>query len=330
MFCKNCGAPLGEKDSFCQKCGAKTGGTPKKKKTGAVKWILIAAGILLAVFAAAVLFREEDAGSSTSTAEPAGSAGNQAYTELSGYADLTEEELLEELGFKKTESSCYPNDDNINFMCNWGKVYLIRLDASHSKDSGYSLFGIRLGDDAEDARDILSSEFELTATRKTDTEQSDVYVENSTGYGLVIDYNSDFWIIRISYIMESSGESGTGGTEPPEEAGEAESPAFEIIPGYTYESDQSDEEIGDFRLYMNLTYNEDGSISVYGWGFENYELSENCLVDEVVYPVSSDEYVNEYESENGDFSLFQSLEYDSYTAMSDYNYFTGDFYPVSE
>ena len=32
MFCKNCGAPLGEKDSFCQKCGA---------KTGAVKWILI-------------------------------------------------------------------------------------------------------------------------------------------------------------------------------------------------------------------------------------------------------------------------------------------------
>ena len=76
MFCKNCGAPLGEKDSFCQKCGAKTDGTPKKKKTGVVKWILIAAGILLAVFAAAVLFMEEDAGSSTSTAEPAGSAGN--------------------------------------------------------------------------------------------------------------------------------------------------------------------------------------------------------------------------------------------------------------
>ena len=41
MFCKNCGAPLDEKDSFCQKCGAKTGETPKKKKTDAVKWILI-------------------------------------------------------------------------------------------------------------------------------------------------------------------------------------------------------------------------------------------------------------------------------------------------
>lgn len=327
MFCKNCGAPLDEKDSFCQKCGAKTDGTPKKKKAGAVKWILIASGILLAVFAAAVLFMEKDAGSSTSASEH---AGNQAYTELSRYADLTEEELLEEMGFEKTESGCYPNDDYINFVCDWGRVYLIRLDTDHVGDSGYSLFGIRLGDDAEDARDILSSEFELTATRKTDTEQSDVYVENSTGYGLVIDYDSDFRIIRISYVMESSGESGAGGTEPPEEAGEAESPAFEIIPGYTYESDQSDEEIGDFRLYMNLTYNEDGSISVYGWGFENYELSENCLVDEVVYPVSSDEYVNEYESENGDFSLFQSLEYDSYTAMSDYNYFTGDFYPVSE
>ncbi len=201
MFCKNCGAPLDEKDSFCQKCGAKTDGAPKKKKTGAVKWILIAAGILLAVFAAAVLFMEEDAGS-TSSSEPAGSAGKQAYTELSGYAALTEEELLEELGFEKTESGCYPNDDNINFMCNWGKVYLIRLDTAHDEDSGYSLFGIRLGDDAEDARDILSSDFELTDTRQTDTEQSDVYVENSTGYGLVIDYDADFQIIRISYVME--------------------------------------------------------------------------------------------------------------------------------
>lgn len=327
MFCKNCGAPLDEKDSFCQKCGAKIDGTPKKKKTGAVKWILIAAGILLAVFAAAVLFMEEDAGSSPSMSEH---AGNQAYTELSGYADLTEEELLEEMGFEKTESGCYPNDDYINFVCDWGRVYLIRLDTDHVGDSKYSLFGIRLGDDAEDARDILSSEFELTATRKTDTEQSDVYVEKSTGYGLVIDYDFDFQIIRISYVMESSWESGAGGTEPPEDTGEAESPAFEIIPEYIYESDQSNEEIGDFRLYMNLTYNADGSISVYGWGFENYELSENCLVDEVVYPISSDEYVNEYESEDGDFSLFQSLEYDSYTAMSDYNYFTGDFYPVSE
>ena len=80
---KNCGAPLSEKDSFCQKCGAKTDRTPKKKKTGVVKWILITAGILLAIFAAAALFMEEDAGSSASEAEPAGSAGNQAYTELS-------------------------------------------------------------------------------------------------------------------------------------------------------------------------------------------------------------------------------------------------------
>ena len=87
-------------------------------------------------------------------------------------------------------------------MCNWGKVYLIRLDTAHDEDSGYSLFGIRLGDDAEDARDILSSDFELTDTRQTDTEQSDVYVENSTGYGLVIDYDADFQIIRISYVME--------------------------------------------------------------------------------------------------------------------------------
>ena len=35
-------------------------------------------------------------------------------------------------------------------------------------------------------------------------------------------------------------------------------------------------------------------------------------------------------TDDGDFYLYESKEYGYYTAMSDYNYFTGDFYLVTE
>lgn len=115
-----------------------------------------------------------------------------------------------------------------------------------------------------------------------------------------------------------------------EENNTAGNEAYEIIPGYTYESDQSNEDIGDFRLYMNLTFNDDDSISVFGWGYENEMLSDNCFVEETVRWLESDEYTNVYESDDGDFYLYESMEGGYYTAMSNYNYFTGDFYQVSE
>jgi len=115
-----------------------------------------------------------------------------------------------------------------------------------------------------------------------------------------------------------------------EVAAEIENEVYEVTPGYTYESDQSNEEIGDFRLYMNLTFNGDDSISVFGWGYENEVLSENCFVEETVRWLESDEYTDAYVSDDGDFYLYQSLEYGYFTAMSDDNYFTGDFYLVTE
>ena len=358
MFCKKCGAQLEEGAVFCQNCGARieennsnsqtvfgnADKRPEKKKSGLVKGILIAIGVLIIVIAAAVLMEGKNE-KGTSTEEI--SAGKLKHTELSDYADYTEDELMEELGLAKTESGYYPNDDNINFMCLEGKVYLIRLDMSHPADSQYSLFGVQLGENAEDVRDILNGDFEFVNTAAIDTEQEDVYIEKDTGYTLVIDYNSDLQIIRMSYILEADETAGemeevNGAQEEQDEiissdseleaevTEEIRNEACEVIPGYTYESDQSNEEIGDFRLYMNLTFNEDDSIYVFGWGYENQVLSENCFVEETVRLINSDEYTNEYVSDDGDFYLYEFKEYGYYKAMRDYNYFTGDFYLVAE
>lgn len=358
MFCKKCGAQLEEGAVFCQNCGARieennsnnqtvlrnADKKPEKKKSGFVKGILIAVGVLIIVIAAAALMGGKNE-QSTNTEETV--AVKLKNTELSDYADYTEDELAEELGVEKTESGYYPDDDNINFMCLEGKVYLIRLDITHPADSQYSLFGIQLGENAGDVRDTLSASFDFVDTVMLDTEQEDLYLEKDTGYTLMIDYNSELQIIRMSCILEADETAGemeevNGAQEEQDEiissdseleaevAEEIRNEACEVIPGYTYESDQSNEEIGDFRLYMNLTFNEDDSIYVFGWGYENQVLSENCFVEETVRLLDSDEYTNEYVSDDGDFYLYESKEYGYYTAMSDYNYFTGDFYLVTE
>ena len=262
--------------------------------------------------------------------------GQLSDTELSSYADYTEDELIKELGVSQNPMGYYPDDDAINFMCVDGKVYLIMLRIVNTLDANYSLFGIRVGEEKDVVLDRLGEDFTLLESYAIEGGQREAYMELATGYLLGIDYGEDDKITNISYTLEDMSEMYS---DPPEDLGEysinstqsgeeTEDGLYEIIPGYTYMSDQSNEEYGDFRLYMNLVFNEDRSISVYGWGYENYILSDNCFVEETVFFSDSDEYASRYDSDDGNFSLIESLQYGFYTAMSDYNYFTGDFYLV--
>lgn len=100
MFCEHCGAQLEEGAVFCQNCGAKVETeenqtvkqavpspgeqTPKRKKSGAWKWILLAAVAVVVIFAGFLLFE-----------------GEKDYTSLvqtgylGEYTDATVQEILE-------------------------------------------------------------------------------------------------------------------------------------------------------------------------------------------------------------------------------------------
>ncbi len=140
---------------------------------------------------------------------------NLGSTELSDYADYTEDELLRELNVPQSLSGYYPSDDSINFMCMDGEVYLIRLDQNHEFDENYTLFGLRVGDLATEAAQQLGFDFTYLDTYETGYGLRDSYLENETGYLLVVDYGTDDVITHIGYTLE---DASLMYSDPPESA----------------------------------------------------------------------------------------------------------------
>lgn len=123
-------------------------------------------------------------------------------TELSDFADYTEDELAKALGVEKNATGMYPSDNESNFMCGDGKVYMIRLNQSHQNDSQYTLFGVKLGEAASNINDKISAQFDFIDSYYIDGGKRDVYVNKKTGYGLAIDYDTNSSVISVSYVKE--------------------------------------------------------------------------------------------------------------------------------
>lgn len=108
---------------------------------------------------------------------------------------------------------------------------------------------------------------------------------------------------------------------------EPEKPSYEIIPYETYESNQGEE----LMLYANLTWNDDYSVDIHGFGYENGEFSDRLITEEHLIPVPDTE--SSYQSEDGSVDMiftddFISIMSDS---ISDADVsFTGDFYLVMD
>lgn len=143
--------------------------------------------------------------------------------ELSDYADYTEDELAKALGVEKNATGLYPNDDEINFVCADGKVYMIKLSQSHQNNSQYTLFGIKLGEAVSNIYDKISTQFDFMGSYNIDGGKRDAYENKKTGYGLAVDYDTNSTVISVDYVLES---------EPTESAQEEE-----------YEGDLDDYEV---------------------------------------------------------------------------------------
>ena len=182
-------------------------------------------------------------------------------TELSNYANYSEEELVEEFGYDKNEFGLYPNDSSINFMCIDGKVYSVILNKNHENDINYTLFGISIGSKASEAFDKLSPNFDFVISDTIDTGKRDIYKNKDTGYSLAIDYGSDLVVNGISYVLETSMEEESN-----------------VI------SDEDNVVVGSSTLYGSYVFDngssaisyaeigEDRTIFIDCWGYGDHEI----------------------------------------------------------
>lgn len=150
-----------------------------------------------------------EAGESLNTASKAGGP----IKDLSDYADYTEDELVQELGYKKNEYGIYPEETHVNFFFMDGKTYMIRI--SKPEDMGMLLCGVDLQDSPEEAGTVLESRgftcegsfetAELFGAGSLDTASALVisYMENATGYTYYVYTDSNQNITALSYTLEA-------------------------------------------------------------------------------------------------------------------------------
>ena len=128
--------------------------------------------------------------------------------DLAEYADFTEDELIQELGYEKNEYGIYPNEEHINFLLSTdGKIYAIQLNKP--EDMEMSLCGVKLQDSVEEADAILKEKgfiYEESRTVPDTLNQTGVldimYVENVTGYSYCIKADAKRNITSLIYIPE--------------------------------------------------------------------------------------------------------------------------------
>lgn len=137
----------------------------------------------------------------------------ETIKDLSLYADYTEDELIQELGYEKNEYGIYPEDTHMNFLFADGKLYMLTLN--RPEDMGMSLCGVDLQNSIEEADAIMISNgficegsFETTELAKDGSlDTVDVtaifYRESGTGYPYYIYTDADRTITSLSYALEA-------------------------------------------------------------------------------------------------------------------------------
>lgn len=150
---------------------------------------------------------------------------DEAMKDLSAYADYTEDELIQELGYEKNEYGIYPEETHMNFFFIDGKMYTITI--STPEDMGMSLCGVDLQDSVEEADTVLVSNgficegsfetAELAKDGSLDTVDVSVisYTESATGYPYYIYTDANHVITSLSYGLEA--EESLYTEEPEEE-----------------------------------------------------------------------------------------------------------------
>lgn len=122
--------------------------------------------------------------------------------DLSVYANYTEDELIDELGYDKNEYGFYPEESHINFMFEDGKMGYIVLNASKAEDINMALWGVTLNDSLKDAAEILKNNgFDYYDVYEMDNGMMDIFLQKETGYSYSVRTDNIGAITRLSYEL---------------------------------------------------------------------------------------------------------------------------------
>lgn len=233
--------------------------------------------------------------------------------ELSGYIDMSEEQIVKELGIEKNEYGVYPDDNNINFMCIDGAVYSISLNKIHDNgDSEYSLFNVKIGDNAGEVYDKIENEFDFISSDVIENGKRDSYVNKENGYMFAVDY-SGLEITALSYVAENTGLAGDLETTEVDQEG---------VDAFVGEWTDSNSERANLQIVfagngvlqaeinwssgadMNSTWTMSGK-STYDSERKTWVISYNdCKSVDTYYDYDADSYEEEIVYENGEGILY--------------------------
>lgn len=178
--------------------------------------------------------------------------------EISGYINISEDDLIKKFGFEKNENGFYPTEDKYVFICMDNVVSGISLRKVHEKDA-YTLFGLAIGDSYDSIADTLQEKFTEYGSYSITDGTRIMFVEKDTSFALGIDYDSNNKIVGMTYSnekMEVDTESETTETETTEleTTEEISSEGTEIVADNLNVVQSYQTWVGETILKLNLEY----------------------------------------------------------------------------
>lgn len=141
--------------------------------------------------------------------------------ELYSYRNVPEDTLISELGFSQNPSGNYPSDENSVFFCSNGQVNKVCITQDNADD--YTFMGVKISDNAEDAKSRLNKGFTYQDTKTDDSGDIVDYYSDEDGQVTVTYDMQDYDIISICYTTNENTAAQTAETEAKTDDTKAES-----------------------------------------------------------------------------------------------------------
>ena len=123
--------------------------------------------------------------------------------ELYSYKNITEKELVNQLGYTKNAAGLYPSESDVIFTCDGGNVQQVYLSDNHKDD--YTFLGVKIGENAEEAKTRFEKGFTYqTGSVGDDGNIVDSYMDDNGKLSVTYDMQ-DYSIKSICYKVEKNG-----------------------------------------------------------------------------------------------------------------------------
>ena len=122
--------------------------------------------------------------------EKSGATGEELYS----YKNITEKELVNQLGYTKNTAGLYPSESDVIFTCDGGNVQQVYLSDNHKDD--YTFLGVKIGENAEEAKTRFEKGFTYqTGSVGDDGNIVDFYTDDNGQLSVTYEKYRLMWIL---------------------------------------------------------------------------------------------------------------------------------------